>query len=93
MGVQLPTDARSTSGRKSRDGVPIGNKPGSADHDGGLMSTGRDVPRIGLTPGLELPELTPDAARALLRILRKAHDLQLAGDIRAPDTRDDRGVA
>lgn len=51
---------------------------------------------LRFTPECELPELTPGAARVLLRILRKAHDKQLAaaddGD-GAPDVRDERDVA
>ena len=57
------------------------------------MSVDRDASRLRFTPGRELPELTPGAAQVLLRILRKAHDKQLAGDSGAPDLRDERDVA
>jgi hypothetical protein len=58
------------------------------------MSTGRDVSSIRLHAPSELPELTVDAARVLLRILRKAHDQHLAADkFGAADARAERGVA
>jgi hypothetical protein len=58
------------------------------------MSTGRDVSSIRLHVPSELPELTADAARVLLRILRKAHDQHLATNDSGPaDARAERDVA
>lgn len=60
------------------------------------MSADRDASTLRFTPECELPELTPGAARVLLRILRKAHDKQLAADSGGdgvPDMRDERDVA
>lgn len=58
------------------------------------MSADRDASTLRFTPGHELPELTPGAARVLLRILRKAHDKQLAADgDGAHILRDERDVA
>lgn len=58
------------------------------------MPTDRDASMLRFTPECELPELTPGAARVLLRILRKAHDKQLAaGEGGPPDMRDERDVA
>ncbi len=47
---------------------------------------------LTLAPDLEPPELSPRAARVLLRILRKAHDRQLATESGRSVT-DDKAVA
>ncbi len=57
------------------------------------MSTDREASTLRFEPECVLPELTPGAARVLLRILRKAHDKQLAAEGGAPEMRDERDVA
>jgi hypothetical protein len=57
------------------------------------MSTDREASTLWFEPECVLPELTPGAARVLLRILRKAHDKQLAAEGGSPDMRDERDVA
>jgi hypothetical protein len=58
------------------------------------MSTGRDLSSIRLNAPSEIPELTAEAARVLLRILRRAHDQHLATDDGgAADARAERDVA
>lgn len=58
------------------------------------MSTGRNVSSIRLNAPSEMPELTAEAARVLLAILRKAHDQHLAtNDSGAANARAERDVA
>jgi hypothetical protein len=57
------------------------------------MSTDREASTLTFEPECVLPDLTPGAARVLLRILRKAHDKQLAADGDGPEMRNERDVA
>lgn len=56
------------------------------------MAAHRDPVELQLAPDLEPPVLTPGAAAVLLRILRKAHDRELATD-RGRTVTDDQAVA
>ena len=56
------------------------------------MAAHRDPVELQLAPDLEPPSLTPPAATVLLRILRKAHERELATD-RGRTVTDDQAVA
>ena len=56
------------------------------------MAAHREPVELRLAPDLDPPGLTPGAAAVLLRILRKAHDRELATD-RGQTITDDQAVA
>lgn len=57
------------------------------------MPTDRDAVTLRFAPAQERPELTPGAARILLRILRKAHDRRAAAQGGSPVSVCERDVA
>lgn len=56
------------------------------------MTGHREPIELGLTPHLETPAMTPGVAAVLLRILRKAHERDVATDSGRTVT-DDQAVA
>lgn len=86
------TETGTDSARNLRNGNSNGSGTGNAVCDGRPMAAHRDPVELRLAPDLEPPALTPGAAAVLLRILRKAHDRELAADSGRTVT-DDQAVA